>query len=314
MKKYICLLMLIAFAAAILPGCQSSNIQLQSQQQTTAVPTNTLPTAPTTEPIHTTHAPAEITIPSTTKLWTTENCMLDCKLSVDYAVLRPGDTIHIVAEITNAGAHIHYNGSLESQLGSAALKFDGQPDYQIESTEQTFDLAGARNDFSYREIVKCRYTFTIPEDAPVGSYTLEISAFGMVIRIDSERTEEVAYMRRLSELSEKDYALIWGDAFYSDEYFKSDDFKVFAEDTLLYGDFGDVFVFFTEIYGATMMTYDYVNGLHFTYGSTNQLTVCAADGWFSLGEAFEKGIISAEQLRTVYDNYYLLRPWSKPAE
>lgn len=313
MKNCVFLGSLLALLVALLLGCQSADNQPQTHQQTTAITTSTQNTVLPFESTPTTQAPSELSIPCTTALWVAENCRLDCKLTVEESALSPGNTIHIVLEITNAGADVHYNGSLQSQFGSAVLKFDGQPDYQIKSTEQSFDTDDAQIGFSYREKVECRYTFQLPDEAPMGSYILEICAFDMIIPIDGETAMEVEYMRWLSELSEQDYVLIWGaDAFYTDEVFTSDSFREFIDKTLIYGDFDDVFVFFTRNYGSTVVTYDHVNGLKFVYGSTSKLTVCTQDGWFSLGEAFEKGILSAEQLQKVYDNYYLLRPKAKP--
>ena len=118
--------------------------------------------------------------------------------------------------------------------------------------------------------------------------------------------EETEYLRDLIDLPKDVQIMIVGEEKYnSDAYQES--LRSGKRSRTVYGEFDGVYVLF-PIMWATMAPYvETVNGLQFCYGSSRSLHAYTKDGRFTLTEAFEKGILTAEQLQEVYDNYYYVK-------
>ena len=58
---------------------------------------------------------------------------------------------------------------------------------------------------------------------------------------------------------------------------------------------------------ADVVSEEYVNGLIFRYGSSHMMEVYKDRHYYSILEAFEAQMLSAEQVQTVYDNYQKYR-------
>lgn len=73
----------------------------------------------------------------------------------------------------------------------------------------------------------------------------------------------------------------------------------------VFGVFGEVYVLFVdgEAWGA-METEETVGGLRFCYSSTQYLLVYAGGHFYRLQNALDEKIITADELQTVFDNYY----------
>ena len=99
---------------------------------------------------------------------------------------------------------------------------------------------------------------------------------------------------------------------FKDQYFKhSDDVRVDEiKISRVFGIFGDTVVLFVdcdEFAYADVMCYEKVNGLTFEYGSSHMMEVYKDGHYYSILEAFEAQMLSAEQVQTVYDNYQKYR-------
>lgn len=99
---------------------------------------------------------------------------------------------------------------------------------------------------------------------------------------------------------------------FKDQYFKHsgdvrvDEIKI----SRVFGIFGDTVVLFVdcdEFAYADVMCYETVNGLTFEYGSSHMMEVYKDGHYYSILEAFEAQMLSAEQVQTVYDNYQKYR-------
>lgn len=114
--------------------------------------------------------------------------------------------------------------------------------------------------------------------------------------------EVIQNLRDLIDLPKDVQIMIVGeDTYNSDPYQEA--IRTDARTHTVYGEFDGVYVLFPNAF-ATMAPYvESVNGLQFCYTTSNTLHAYTANGVFTLTEAFETGILTAEQLQEVYDNY-----------
>lgn len=90
--------------------------------------------------------------------------------------------------------------------------------------------------------------------------------------------------------------------FFKHSGLKTEDIRI----ERVFGLFGDTVVLFidsAELQYGDAVRHEYVNGLVFTFGSTHMLQVYNNGHYYTILEAFEAQLLSAEQVQTVYDNY-----------
>ena len=92
------------------------------------------------------------------------------------------------------------------------------------------------------------------------------------------------------------------------KYYKGEDYTYYASRAPIYGEFGDVYVMIPRgPYYAKGMR-EYINGLCFVYERNVTWHVYTSNETYTLKDAFDAGVISAEQLQLIYDNYYWVHP------
>lgn len=124
-------------------------------------------------------------------------------------VYQPGEKFTVVSTINNEGHTITGTGSSSSVFRSGVYIFCGDYSLEVEPFADTCDEVTAK--LKNGESKSCEYTFIIPEDAPVGSYSISISYNG-----ESQVFENVFEIKStdLSDLRER-----------FPEYFNLDAFK-----------------------------------------------------------------------------------------
>lgn len=147
------------------------------------------------------------------------------------------------------------------------------------------------------------YQFKVPVNAPEDHYILETTIFGNHITFDLRATLRPRYIPCLADLPEEAQRIIVGDGYGSEGYEKM------AKSVPIYCESGDVYVAYLHFYGGAMVTYETVNGLTFTYPSTSKIEVFTPTGRCSLKNAFETGLLNAEQIQQVYDTWLLIRTY-----
>ena len=294
MKKLVCLLLAFVFVVGTFSGCNVPN-EPTSGTQNIQVPTTTI--APSTPTLPRT----QIRLQRLMEIWyNTVTTHLFCTYFTSNDEFYPGQTITITVTLENAGGAIAYTGALEDQFGSAQLRAD-HSEYTIASEERPISGDTTQRQLAHLETAKYIYTFVVPQDAPEDHYTLEITAFGELIRFDSEAELEKRYVPCLADLSEEAQKIIARlDYGVESQYFS---YARTSKYIPVYGEFGDTYVAFWQHWGDCVFTYETVNGLTFTYGSTAHIDVFTPYGIYTLTEAFESGLLNAEQLQQVYDNY-----------
>lgn len=229
-----------------------------------------------------------------------DSLVLECSYSITQEVFSPGDTVSVTVVVKNVARKFTYTGSIQDQFGYAALLLDNVDDsFVIPQVETPKTDDNTQREFAHLETAQYTYQFVIPQDAPEGNYILEADVFGELVRFDSEAAKETKYIPSLFDLpveAQKRIARDYGDESYEQR----------APYVPIYGEFGDVYVTYYHSFGCTVVTSELVNGLYFQYGTNNKIQVFTLEKEYGLGEAFDLGILTAQQLQQVYDNYQLV--------
>ena len=225
---------------------------------------------------------------------------LYCSYTVNKEAYSFGDTVMVRLTVKNVGGSISYTGAIENQFTNARLVYDGGETFAITPTKtDTVDGAG-EHWLQYMETAVYTVSFVIPDDAPRGSYVLEMTIFGAQLRFDLDSAVEEKQLKVLTDLPEETQAAINPD--YGYDYYAS-----YADSYHIYGEFGDVYVFYPYGFSSMGSSYEIVNDVCFLYGSGKKLCVYTAEGRYSMAEAFEKGLLTAQQVREVLYNLLYMR-------
>lgn len=295
----ICMLLICAMFA----GCVAADPNTTRPPQN---PNTTAPTLPTSS--STADKPsARIELNKQMNIWyNSPDIHLQCHYLVSKNSFQSGETVSLTLLIKNLGRAIAYTGALEDQIGSIQLWADnGEYVIQADTKPNTDDVTP--QEFRHNEEATLVYQFVVPDSAREDSYTLEITAFGQQIRFDSEAELEKRYVPCLADLSEEAQKIIARDSYGSESLHYS--YAHASKYIPVYGEFGDTYVAFWRTWGGEVMTYETVNGLQFVYGSTATIDVFTPTGIYTLTEAFETGLLNAEQVQQVYDNYQRIGPY-----
>jgi hypothetical protein len=234
-------------------------------------------------------------------IWFHGDIHLQCAYVANADVCEDGKTITVTLQITNAGAAIQYTGTLEDQFGTALLRSDTNPEYAIESNVQPSTSNASSGELAHLAEVSIVYQFIVPEDAPEDHYTLETTLFGNKIVFNTKATLRPKYVPCLADLPEEAQKIIARDSYGSESQYYS--YTHASKYIPVYGEFGDTYVAFWNTWGDAVMTYETVNGLQFVYGSTATIDVFTPTGIYTLTEAFESGLLTAEQVKQVHENW-----------
>lgn len=139
------------------------------------------------------------------------------------------------------------------------------------------------------------------QDPQVPTKNTQVSTTVPVTEPTTPETEN-KNLRDLIDLPQDVQIMIVGeDTYNSDAYQEA--IQNGVRTRTVYGEFDGVYVLFPSAF-ATMAPYvEMVSGLEFCYPTSNTLHVFTDDGVFTLAEAIENGVLTAEQLQEVYDNY-----------
>lgn len=311
MRKFLFFMVAALFLTAALVGCQSSDHQLKNRQPSTTefIPNGSVPT--TADPAQTqmTDPSVQLALPDVMQIWVKEDINLLCNYYVDHSacycdavdsICDCAEKVFLVVEVKNAGAAFLYTGALQGLFGQAQLVLDGQQDFKIPSAQCSVTDDTSEHEFAHLEMAQYVYAFSVPQDAPEGSYILELSFAEVLVRFDSAAAKVEKYVPCVADLPMDIQKLIGGERFGTDHHEQK------ARYAPVYGEFDGVYVVFYHFSGAEMETWEVVNGLRFRYATTNQIQVFTPQGEYSLTDAFEKGLLTAQQLQQVYDNYQLV--------
>ncbi len=226
---------------------------------------------------------------------------LRCIYFVSQDVYHPGDIVTVLVKIENLSSSIPYVRNATDQFGAASLVLDSkEQSFIIAAEEIPYTDDTTAREFAHLEQAQRTYQFRIPQDAPEGSYVLELDLFDTHIRFDNEAAQVPKYVPCLADLPEEAQKRIARSGYGTKEYAYK------ALHVPVYGEFGDVYVTYYHFFGNTWITYETVNGLTFEYPSSNQIQVFTPEKEYSLSEAFDQGILSAAQVEQVYHNYQLV--------
>lgn len=280
------------------------NLSQQTQPTTTHSAMITQPTEPSAPTLPNT----QIRLERVMEIWYhNDSTHLFCAYFVNKEFFSAGEIISVTVTVENVGGKFEYCGTLEDQFGVAQLRSASDENYTIASTERPYTDDATVYEFAHLEASKYVYQFVIPQDAPEGIYILELNAFGKQIRFDSQAELEERYVPCLADLSEEAQKIIARESYGVETLHYS--YTRSAKAVPVYGEFGDVFVAFLQMYGDCVFTYETVNGLTFVYATTAHIDVFTPNGIYTLTEAFESGLLNAEQVQQVYDNYQLIGPY-----
>lgn len=289
MKKLISIFMIIATMAMMLSACGSAEGQQMNSQ-----PTSTTPSTTTTAPDQQIHLQPQMSVIELRK-------QIYCSYCVNQDLYEPGDTITVKVTVKNVGDGFGYTGSLENQFADARLVcVDGADSFAITPIETSVTDDAAEYSFQYKEIVEHTIAFVVPDDAPGGSYVLEMSIFGSKVRFDVESAVKEKQLKVLADLPEETQAMIHPE-------YGSDAYMLHADSYHIYGEFGDVFVFYRYGFASMVNCYEIVNDTCFHYQSTQMLRVYTPEGNYSMAEAFDQGLLTAEQVHEVFYNLLYAR-------
>lgn len=296
MAACLALILLIAASPWIVPSLLPpihTATQPSQPATTEPVPTTTAPTQPTTIPIPVT----EVALNTMMDIWFHGDIHLQCAYVASTQILDAKQTITVALQITNAGAAFAYTGTLKDQLGTALLRSDENTDYTIESQSISCTNSEKPEQIAHLEGMSIVYEFIVPADAPEDHYTLETTLFGNAIVFNAKATLRPPYVTCLTDLPEEAQKIIARGDYGTDSY------KDFACSVPVYGEYEDVYVVFYPGYGSTWVTSEIVNGLKFTYGSSLQIKVFTPEKQYGLKEAFDLGILNAEQVNEIYEKW-----------
>ena len=301
----VCMVLLCAIVA----GCAAAGASTTQPPQN---PTTTTPTAPTSS----TNADRQSTRIELSKQmniwWNSPDIHLQCHYLVSKNSFQSGETISLTLHIKNLGKAIAYTGALENQIGSIQLwANNGEYVIQADTKPDTDDVTPQK--FRHNEEATLVYQFVVPDSAREDSYTLGITAFGQQIRFDDEAAQEERYVPCLADLPEEAQKIVAGEYYASETQYFS--YSKRAKRVPVYYEFEDVYVAFWnfDYYGDEFSkTSEEVNGLIFKYLGHYPIEVFTPGGVYTLTEAFNSGLLNAEQIQQIYDNYQLVGPLIDP--
>ena len=301
MNRYISLLLTLILLTSMLSGCvftEQQQLGSQSFSTQTPQPTTTVP-APTTT---VNDAQLQLTQTMTITKWGDKS--LRCSYSAGREIYHIGDTITVNVQVMNLDFGIEYVGALEDQFGVARL-CASSGSYTIASKERPLADDATKREFSPGEVASLVFEFVIPQDAPEDTYFLEFSIFGVQVRFDPIASEEDKNIPVLADLPEDiQLSVTGGEMEYNSSIYQKYKFTM-----PVYGMFDGVYAYIYSIgYTSGFPKYETVNGLTFEYRNGIQMRVFSVEkGYYSLTDAFVSGILTAEQLQEVYDNYYYVK-------
>lgn len=242
---------------------------------------------------------------------TPEQAGFECVYEIAATTFAPGENFNIRITLKNMGEGIAYIGADTDQFSYATMRLAAEgEDYSFlsENPVVTTDDCTERV-LQSGETAAFTYVFKIPVDAPEGLYTVDIGAFHANMRLDltiAVEKERIAYLSDLPENVQSDIFTAAVEVFRCTENI----WAALAPQTHLFGVFGDTYVLYELYEAANDVEYvEEVNGLSFWYPSSTMLCVYTEGAFHSLQEAFDGGILSAEQLQQVYDHYYTVYPY-----
>ena len=307
MKKWVSLLIVMLFLMVSVAGCQSASNITTNDDNVIVRPTSTQNAYTTTAPTSTAaHKSAEIRIAQSMTViqWGTHPLRFSYSLSQE--ICQAGDKITATVQVTSlALGGFEIIGTPYSQFGSIAYLHAENGSYTIASSEQPLNDDRTVTEFASGESVEISYVFTVPDDAPDGTYFLEVGGFGHNVCFDTNTAEENRNVMVCGDLPEELLFVMWGgdlpDQISQSWYQK---YCKYRYGLFVYGAFDHVYVYFDELGFSNGMTYTVtVNGLSFECRNGHSIKVYSREkGYLSLAEAFETGVLSAEQLQIIHDN------------
>ena len=294
-----CLILILLIAASpwivpsLLPHTQTAT---QPNQTTTEpIPSTTAPPSPTYDPN------AKLQIPQTMTISNDGQKKFRCSYTTSQDSFHPGDQVEIHVNVVNIGPTFTYTGASTDLMGTVAKLTLQGGGYEILSLERPLTDDATNRKFYHRDTTGCSYYFTIPQDAPAGSYIFSIKVSGYRIEFHSSNIREVKYVPVMADLPEDIQKQIWLDGYESNAYQRN------KYNIHIYGWFDHTYVFLPVIgYGATGPTGETVNGLDFTDQGGQLMRVVDTEKelrYSCLTAAFEANALTAEQLQEIYDNH-----------
>ena len=311
MRRYISILLALFLLLSALTGCQLAQAPTGSDGNMVhpATDPTTQPTAPTTvstPPATVPAEPVEVQVCQSMTIGKWYGLRLRYSYSLSQETFVPGDTITATVQVTFLSYSLDIAGSFADYLSPIAMLWHengyyGFTSYTNSQSQDTTPLTLNRGDS-----VTATYTFTVPEDAMEGQYYMTFSAFDTMVRFDAQTAEACPNFMVCGDLPDEVLIAMWGGD-SSDPYAQShfdirwnNRYKLF-----LYGAFDGVYVYIDEYsFTSWWPEYETVNGLTFVSEEGYPIRVyCEKDETFcSLTDAFESGLLTAEQLQIIYDN------------
>ena len=311
MRKYISISLALLLMLSALAGCklvQSPTGSAGTTVPPTANPT-TEPTAPTTSPIPPTTVPedtAEVRVCQSMTVAKWQGLRLRFSYSLNKEAFLPGDTIIATVQVTFLSYSLDITGSFADYLSPIALMWHDNGYYGFTSHTNPPSQDTTPQTLSRGDTVTATYTFTVPEDAMEGQYYMTFSAFDTMVRFDAQTAEACPNFMVCGDLPDEVLIAMWGgdstDPYVLDSF---DNHWAHRYNIILYGAFDGVYVYIDEYsYTSWWPKSETVNGLVFLSHEGYPIRVyCEKDDTFcSLTDAFESGLLSAEQLQIIYDN------------
>ena len=294
MKKYVCYLLSLFLILSMVSGCQSASIHSQQTETEDLQPISTAPVLTTTISDEQIRLQPQMSVIELSK-------QFYCSYFVSQDVYEPGDTITVNVMVKTVGGSCVYTGAIENQFSNAQLVCDGGAEtFVITPIKKYVEDDGKQRTLPYMGSAEHTVAFVIPDDAPAGNYILEMSIFGAQVRFDLASAVEEKQLKVLTDLPEETQAMINPD--YGQDYY-----VLYADSYHIYGEFGDVFVFYRYGFASMGSSYEIVNDMCFNYSSGLQLRVYTPDGNFTMSDAFDKGLLTAEQVHEVFYNLLYAR-------
>lgn len=241
------------------------------------------------------------------------NELLSATCETEKGTYQRGETVTVTVCVTNHGPAIDYVGAEVDQFSQAELyKGAGEDEYRFASVW----LGVATDDATERvwksgESMTYRYTFEIPQDAPLGAYSLSFWVCGKKVEIESV-IKIVAYSWEVSEEVQAQLKRNYV------EYMSFTNHSCTANDVNLVV-ISQVDSGYAMVIGCKCSSVDLNASWEELFGeSTGDLMFYKPNGWHiqfckdgdfrSLSEAYNLSWINYEQLRTIWDDYHAQFP------
>ena len=221
-----------------------------------------------------------------------------------------GETIKIKVDLINHGPESTYD-NIKNEIGSTAWLISDQTGFILESVEYNNDNLKNPSKCPTGGRVHIYFTFKVPNNFDEGKYTFIFTVGGKEIRFDNQALDEQRNISIIANMDHYGKTLVFGkDYLHDPEYIKNKHMPVYGEFTGQYNE--QWYHAFVYIYPSDSSNerpiIETINGLVFEVPAGYQLHVFSVElGAFTLSEAFDTGILSAEQLQEVYDNFIFLQ-------